>query len=503
MGSIAGVFDDEVDDAEVDAAQGTPPLEFAGKWETWDAHFIRDRQVGYRHIVAQEVGKSASGEVNFLLDDQLVVRREESTLIQRISQSSVETTDGQLIGFETELHFGPDVTRIVGKMEKEALLVETVRGSERSTTEIPWRTNYRGLIAVEQSLRRKKMKAGESRVLEMLLPVQHQIATVRLHCSGNASVPLIDGEYQTLLEIDSYIAVGNGTTHSVIWVDDSGKVRRTYSPQNHLLSYRTTKELATKAAADQGADPTIAAIDVVGELKRPADLKQVAFRISPSAGVTKAGGRIQIDPAPGQFVRAIPDGSYQVLVSRDAGPTSGDFIASDLGVVDGDREPNAVIDFRLPIVRKIADAVVSGRADLSDREVALELTSTVGAMIAKRNVSKGFSKASDVAVNSIGDSTERAVLLAALLRARKIPSRLAFGFVYAGGEQPRMVYHMWTLAHVDDQWLSLDAGSGGVAAPDRLTLGTTSLIGGHEYDAIAPILAALGRINIEIKGSRY
>ncbi|MFM7165192.1 MAG: transglutaminase-like domain-containing protein [Planctomycetaceae bacterium] len=64
--------------------------------------------------------------------------------------------------------------------------------------------------------------------------------------------------------------------------------------------------------------------------------------------------------------------------------------------------------------------------------------------------------ASTVLKSLKGDCTEHAVLLAALLRAEKIPSRVAVGFLYV----PRasaFAPHMWVEAFVDGGWVPLDS----------------------------------------------
>jgi hypothetical protein len=64
--------------------------------------------------------------------------------------------------------------------------------------------------------------------------------------------------------------------------------------------------------------------------------------------------------------------------------------------------------------------------------------------------------ASTVLKSLKGDCTEHAVLLAALLRAEKIPSRVAVGFLYV----PRasaFAPHMWVEAFVDGSWVPLDS----------------------------------------------
>ena len=120
---------------------------------------------------------------------------------------------------------------------------------------------------------------------------------------------------------------------------------------------------------------------------------------------------------------------------------------------------------------------------------------------------RGLTKASEVARTGRGDATDYAVLMAALLRRSQVPSRIAIGLVYDPGEKPgdtpRMKYHVWTLAFIDDRWIPLDPQLGAVAPPNRITLATTNLAEGNEYKVIARVLETLGRISVEVKRAKY
>ena len=112
--------------------------------------------------------------------------------------------------------------------------------------------------------------------------------------------------------------------------------------------------------------------------------------------------------------------------------------------------------------------------------------------------SQNFASAAEVARNLRGDCTEHAVLLAALCRARGIPARAAMGLVY----MPRRAafgYHMWTEAWIDGAWIPLDAtlGRGGIGAA-HVKMTHTSLDGASPYEAMLPILQAMGQLKIEI-----
>ncbi len=84
---------------------------------------------------------------------------------------------------------------------------------------------------------------------------------------------------------------------------------------------------------------------------------------------------------------------------------------------------------------------------------AKALTAWVYRRIVKKDYDVGFASAKEALLSREGDCEEHAVLLAALLRAAGIPSRVAVGVTYWKGE---FVYHMWTEAFLND-WTALDA----------------------------------------------
>ena len=483
---------------------------YQGDWETWDAYFIRGSQVGYSHATAtssrDEVDASRES-ITYTIEDQLKVRRGKSVVVQHLTQTSTEAIDGRLEKFEAELRIGPVSNQFYGKLVQDDLLVETIRGSYTTGREVEWKPTTHGLVAVEQSLRRRPMKRGEVRKFQMLMPAKYQIADVVLSCIGSAAVPMLDGEPRTLTEINQRLRIGEATAaESVIWTDESGNVMKTYSPALQLTAFRTDEKTALQDAVKPEDLVTATGIEVTGRLERPMEAKRVAFHVTPSSLVRDPEDAVAIAPAPDQYTRARPDGSYHILISRVVENVQQGFVASNLELVDDDLKPNALVDFKTPYIKRMTDAAVSS-VDLVDKDVALDLARTVKQLINVNNLSHGLKKASTVAHDGEGDCNAQAVLLAALLRAKNIPSRVAAGLVYrpetARGGNARMVYHMWTLAYVDGRWLSLDATVGGAAPPDRITLVTSNLSGGDEYKDLAPLLNVLGQIEIQVLKAQY
>lgn len=479
------------------STQRTPDVvEASGGWETWDAYFIGNRQVGYSHLVAESVNDRSDVDVRFDFEDRLYIRRGKSRFLQRLQQTSTQTKSGQLLGFESVMQVGPSITRYQGSVDEDLLRIETTRGGSQSESSITWKPTYRGLVALEQSLRQRPMtEAGETREFELLLPGRYELAEARLYCSGEAVVPLLDGTSSALMEINVEFLVEGQPIYSTVWTDPQGAIVRTYSPGLNLVSYRTDEATAT----DLGAQPDVAAIEVSGSIDSDKWARRVGFKIKSGATSDSASG---FQPGPGQYLRRSQDGSIQILVSRDSKSAPKGFASDDPEPLLADSQPNPLIDFQSQSVRRFANAAIGPRK-LTDRENALELALATSDMIDQDGQADGFTNASDVFRRVAGNDTDRAVLLAALLRSREIPSRLAVGLKYEPSEPPQMRYHVWTLAHVDGQWLHLDPDKGGEAAADRLLFTTTNLSEGVDSEGLIELIDLLGRIEIEIAGAQY
>src|SRR5205814_6192708 len=124
----------------------------------------------------------------------------------------------------------------------------------------------------------------------------------------------------------------------------------------------------------------------------------------------------------------------------------------------------------------------------------------------EKNFSTLLASAAEVAKDLSGDCTEHAVLLAAMSRARGIPSRVAVGMVYVtslssfGG-------HMWTEVYVRGQWVPVDAtlGRGGIAA-DHIKFADSSFADNGDTSPVMsflPMASVLGKMKIDVRDVKY
>ena len=507
-----------IDDGATNGTSEPPRQQIEADWETWDAYFVGDRHVGYNHILCEaKETQGAEKAVVYQLDNVLFVNQGQARTLQRLRESSTETIDGSLIDFESTLQVGPVVTKFSGLLsglggEGNLLQVETLRGSKRTVKTVSWDPSNRGLVAIEQSLRSTPLlEKGETRTIKMLLSGYYVVATARLKCSGEAFVPMLDGEMKNLIEINYEVELENGgTNYSTIWTDQDGKVRRTYSPGIDLVAYRTDR--ATATALPQSTKENLW-LPIDGKVENADQAKRIAYVIAPLPGLEERASSeqkshlVSIEPAPMQIVRRTDANRFQVVVSRDAqasgesGPSSAGFVHTELVPNKFDTSASYYVDYNDRTVRGFADAAVASRK-LSKREIAIEMTRTVQTLIELDAERAGLEKASEIASEGVASDLGRAIFLTAMLRAKKIPARVALGVRYQSGTPARMVFHPWTLAYIDDQWLALDVESGGVPPPDRLTLSTAAFGGANEYQAFVPLLESISRIEIKVLKSQ-
>jgi len=115
--------------------------------------------------------------------------------------------------------------------------------------------------------------------------------------------------------------------------------------------------------------------------------------------------------------------------------------------------------FIMPDGDKISSAAKSLVAgETNTYIIAKKMESWVYNNITNKNYSLDFANAIEVLETKSGDCTEHSVLLASLLRAAGIPSKVVVGLIYTDYPSPSFGYHMWNMAYLgNNKWLNLDA----------------------------------------------
>ncbi len=460
---------------------------------SWRVTRLAGSKIGHSQVTDRNLVNDQGERATLIeLEDQTRVKRFNQNTEQKYTVRSLLDADGSLLAFDGELNAGPTAVRTRGRVVGDRLRLETTTGAEIQVDSIPWKSSYGGIGADELSLRNAPLKPGETRKLQMLAPVLHQVMTVEWTAGSFRDVVLPDGKKARLLEIKEKSVLPGIALEGVRWADEQGLVWMTTLPAFQQTTYRTTQD---NALADDGGEFDLGLASVIA-VQFPATLKadpHASKRVVYRAELERSDPAESFPRGASQSIRKVDSRTVEieVIAVRPDQPSKIE-MGDDGPPSDGDIKPNALI--QSGDSRVIALAAEVEAAD--PWKAALALESLVNDRIQEKDFSQAFASAADVAEHLKGDCTEHAVLLAALCRAKGIPARVVIGLVYYNGS---FAYHMWNEVWVGGRWTPLDAtlARGGIGAA-HLKVVSTNLEGASPYAAFLPVLPLLQQLKLKV-----
>jgi transglutaminase-like putative cysteine protease len=325
----------------------------------------------------------------------------------------------------------------------------------------------------------------------------NQVTTVDLVAEDYEEVELLDGR-QRLLRVGSTNSLLPGIK-TLMWVDAEGESLKSLTPIAPLIeqvTYRTTREEAL-APANGGDVPDFGIqtlVKIAEPIPNPNNATEVVYRIT----VQDADPSKLFASGPSQTTTKAGPNTIELTVKKLDPESAPESATSDVAAEY--REPNVFIESDDPKVVELAQQAADDSGD--SWVTARQLEKWVYQNLADKNFTTTFASAAEVARNLEGDCTEHAVLLAALARARGIPSRVAIGLVYMQRSQT-FGYHMWTEVFVHGGWYAVDGtlGRGGIGAL-HIKMADSSLGGVSIVETFLPVFQVLGKTSIEVVSTR-
>lgn len=447
--------------------------------EHWQVILIGGERVGYVRTRTETLpgDKKTSGRIRTNTETKMKLKRFGQELSLGVDLVTTETVSGELLSYEFEMSTSPtSTTKTVGTIDGKNLKTSTtIAGVEQEKT-MPWDDSVKSPAYQERLLRENPIKPGESKTFRMFVPELNTITDVTIAADKERDVKLPSGEQRKLLKTKITQSILPAMP-MIAYLDDEGE---TVLAEANMLGqtmqyFEVSKAEALKELAGAELDLAVNTLIPVTPVERPHETKQVVYRIHTPGEDAKElfvnGGT--------QQVRVIDRETVEVTVTSKS-------VSRSAGTSNVDPEytkPTQLLQSDDAKIREHLQRAVS--IDRDHGEAALALEKYVHEKLDKKNFTTAFASAAEVAEKLEGDCSEHAVLLAALLRARGIPSRVAIGIVYVPG-QAKMGGHMWTEAKFGDEWVPLDAtlGRGGIGAA-HLKVADSSLAD----DAPLPVLA--------------
>ena len=425
---------------------------------------IDGQPAGYQtHVESEQDGRVVVDEIM-----KMQVPRFGQTFTMTTRLQEIAAADGSLDGFELEIsNNGQSMQKLAGTREGSDLSIRQQVAGTATTRSIPLPD---GVIAASAMTDRMKtdgpLPEGESRTFQTFSPETLQVITQTVTGLGPQDTTDRDGQpvtlaAESLTRSDVAISVQQ-------FYDADGEVVRTDLGLMDMVAWPVSREEALAAAGTGQVD---------FGLKTTLPVEPIPGLARASSATLIVRGADQLPAGVAQRVQPVPESDAVRATLRRIDCR----LFPGIGQAD---EPmlasSRLIDVDSPEVQELLQSAPP-RAE-SAGQTAADLERFVRQTVSQTSFGYGFGSASDTVKNRSGDCSECAVLLAALLRGRKIPSRVAYGLVYSeSGGQASFVPHMWTEARLQtksgrDAWVPLDAtrAQAGIT-PTHVCFGTDAL----------------------------
>ncbi|TXT38195.1 MAG: transglutaminase [Planctomycetota bacterium] len=467
--------------------------------EIWQVNYIAGQRIGYQYGRERVELRDKKKIIISVSDSQTSLKRFGQVLKMSTSLRIEETESGDLLRFSLQIKNPPIQDSLTeGVVNGEHLELTTTLAGRTDNRRVPWEAGTMSPAFPDRWLRDHPLKPGESKSFKVYLPEFAKFSQQHFAADEVRPVKLLDGKEVPLLRVKvSFSAIPEIKPRQ--YVDATWRTKLTEIDMLGIdsRSYDVPRDVALQAIAGAELDlavSTLVRIDppILDAHRKKRIVYRVAMKEESPEPFFVAGGTQQIKPL---IEKDSKDHAIELTVTAKPIPPIG-----SRPVKGDDRylSPTRFLQTRDSAVVEHADRAAAGELDPS--RIATRMERYVHEKLTKKNFSTAMASAAEVAQRMEGDCTEHAVLLAAMLRAKKVPSRVAAGLVYAdklnafGG-------HMWTEAFLAGEWIPLDAtlGKGGIG-PAHLKMADSPL----DEDAPLPVSTflpayqALGKLKIEV-----
>lgn len=481
------------------AAIQVSPVAAEDPRETWYLVRFNGEPVGYEYLEVTPLPDTDPPLFSCLRKTRIQLKRFGQDLRLEASLSVTQTADGQLQKFRLQRIDGDgsrtertghyDVTSRVYRID------EKVNATRRHIDLRVAAVAYSPVFATW--LPEKVLGTAQRATLPVLFPETAAVSVVTANRKQDISIRMGGTQKIPVRQIHFYPQLDpiNGTT---LFVTSEDRVMR---QEKRILGGQlqidiSTADIALAAVTHKSLDLDAAALIPVDRLLgNPASRNRLVLDLSVKDGYLK-----DVPQAVFQEVKRLNDSTVRVTLIRPQVPRRG--IAPASRVVPPQQKQSVWMPVHEPVLQRMATIGAAGQTDPGS--VCRRLEQYVHSQMKHSPFSTGIKPADEIAKGLRGDCTEHAILLAALIRTRNIPSRIAAGIVHTN-RQYGFVGHAWVEAWIEGKWIPFDStmGSEGV--------GTThlKLVDSELSDDVSsgvtlflPVLDLAGRASIQVVEDR-
>jgi len=480
--------------ARADDPRNPPEGTFADRWY---AVMLMGSKAGYMHTTMTRHGE----EIRSLVETRMRVGRGGQPITMSVTLAARETIDGTPLAFESAVDASLMRITYKGRIRNGKVTVTSTQLGQQQVRTYSLPKDAKLTWGAYLETLEHGLEPGTSYRLNLYDPTMSPDTAVPVVVKviKKETIDLFGRKLEaTRLESTMAMPSAMGTLNmkTVTWVDDRGEALRM---RMQVIQFPVEMVQCAKAYALAEADPPELFLDTLIPSDRPIRrdaARKIVFRLS-----VQGGGDMPTLPTTGmQKPTPNADGSLTLTVTRQdhralraAKPT-----ATAKAMLEYLR-PSAYLNCDDPAVVKLARQVAPN--ETNPYVIADALRRFVSRHIQQKTLNVGFATASEVARSREGDCSEHAVLLAALARARGLPSRVLGGLVFCerlGGRRNVFGYHMWTEVYLAGQWVDLDPAQNQTDCdPTHIALAVSSLDDKGLPDVALSLLNVIKRLKIE------
>lgn len=422
------------------------------------AVFMEGKKVG--HAVESRI--VSDGKVTTSEKAVITISRANVAVTVEMTETSIETTAGEPLGFEAIQQLGAMVMKVTGTVDKKGLVnvTNTSMGTEQKST-LEW---PQGAVLAEglrlQSLK-KGLKEGTQYTIKIFSPGMLQSIDAQVRIGSKENVDLL-GRIVTLTEVVTTLDMPDaGKVISTSYVDEELRVQKNIMP---IAGIQVEMVACAKEFA-LGQNDVLELIDKMflaspEPLEDLGSVKSITYHISP----IKETADFTIPSNDNQKVKQLENGKVTLTVEPVAAPAGVGFPyqGEDKTIMEATK-PTRFLESDHKQIIKLARRAVGETKDAA--EAVRRIEAFVAEHIENKSLSIGYASAAEVADSRQGDCSEFAVLTAAMCRAVGIPAQIVAGIAYVDDFAGHQGFggHAWTQAYVGTKWVGLDAAfkSGG------------------------------------------
>lgn len=472
------------------ASSGSPRLALG---ETdYFAVFMEGRKVG--HAIQSRI--VAGGKVTTTEKVSLTMSRADVPVTINTTETNIETTNGESLGFEVEQEFAGMPMRVVGTVDEQGKINLTAisMGAEQKST-LDWPSGAVMAEGLRLLTLKKGLKQGTRYITKIFSPTLLQAVDAEILIGPKQNVDLL-GRIVALTEVTTTLNMpSTGQIVLTAYIDKDLRAQKSITTIAGMQVEMVTcaKEFAL------GENDVLELVDKMF-LASPQPLddvdsaESITYHLSPA----KETDSFTVPSNDNQTVRQLKDGAAIVRVRPAAAPAGARFPykGKDNTIMEA-MKPTRFLQSDHKEIIVLSRHAIGGAKDAA--EAARRIEAFVANYIENKSLSVGYASAVEVAASRQGDCSEFAVLTAAMCRAVGIPAQVAVGVAYVDDFAGLQGFggHAWTQAYVGGRWVGLDAafksaGRGGYG-PGHIALA----VGNGEPGDFFNLASALGQFKID------